>query len=305
MSSPQHFDADPSDPALEANQLLADLAMIHFEAPNTATPRAVVAVPPAGWVPSRTFDAELLAGLATDPVVRATTLSAYFSSFPGVPGAAAPSRHLQSGGAGPVLPASLARRLTTSRLRLTAFDAAVSGAPRVKTQLDELLLDAESSDLSTAGMATGVRSFAQALGAQLSLVQLATQRTVTLTARTGLIPVTILSSAGYTVVGTLVLSGGRFVFPRGNTRRLTLDHPTNPTRVDIEARTSGDLPMQVAFRSPTGSLVIASGQLTIRSTATSFAGVVLTALALLVLGGWWARTWWAGRGRRRAEREPG
>ncbi|MGO9458405.1 MAG: hypothetical protein ACLP62_15385, partial [Acidimicrobiales bacterium] len=236
----QHFDADPSDPALEANQLLADLAMIHFEAPNTATPRAVVAVPPAGWVPSRTFDAELLAGLATDPVVRATTLSAYFSSFPAVTGASSPSRRLAAGGAGPVLPASLAHRLTTSRLRLTAFDAAVTGAPRVKTQLDELLLDAESSDLSTAGMAAGVRSFAQALGAQLSQVQLATQRTVTLTARTGLIPVTILSSAGFTVVGTLVLSGGRFVFPRGNTRRLTLDHPTNPTRIDIEARTSGD-----------------------------------------------------------------
>lgn len=300
-----HFEADPSDPALEANQLLADLAMIHFEAPNTATPRAVVAVPPAGWVPNRPFDAELLAGLATDPVVRATTLSAYFSSFPAVTGASSPSRRLAAGGPGPVLPASLAHRLTTSRLRLTAFDAAVTGAPRVKTQLDELLLDAESSDLSTAGMAAGVRSFAQALGAQLSQVQLATQRTVTLTARTGLIPVTILSSAGYTVVGTLVLSGGRFVFPRGNTRRLTLDHPTNPTRIDIEARTSGDLPMQVAFRSPTGSLVIASGQLTIRSTATSFAGVILTVLALLVLGGWWARTWWAGRGRRRAEREPG
>ncbi len=47
-----HFTADPADPALEANQLLADLAMVHFEAPDTPTPRALVAVPPAGWTPT-------------------------------------------------------------------------------------------------------------------------------------------------------------------------------------------------------------------------------------------------------------
>jgi hypothetical protein len=298
-----HFTADPGDPALEATQVLADLAMIHFEAPNTATPRAVVAVAPSGWVPTHEFDAQLLTGLDTNPVVRPTTLNGYFSSFDQQGTATLPSRRLASGGTGPTLSGALAHRLTTSRLHLTAFDTAVSGAPRVKTKLDELLLDAESSDLSSAGMASGVQAFTGALSGQLSQVQLATQRTVTLTARTGLVPVTILSSAGYTVKGTLVLSGGRFVFPRGNSRHLTLDHPTNPIRVDIEARTSGDLPMQVAFRSPTGSLVIASGQLTIRSTATSLAGVVLTVLALLVLGGWWARTWWTGRARRRREAE--
>jgi len=299
-----HFTANPSEPALEASQLLADLAMIHFEAPNTPTPRAVVAVSPARWVPNQAFDEALLAGLTTNPVVQATTLNGYFSSFTGSPGTTLPSRRLSSGGTGPNLPDALAHKLTTSRLHLTAFDTAVAGAPKVKTALDELLLDAESSDLSAHDMEAGVRSFGKTLEGQLSQIQLATQRTVTLTARTGLIPVTILSTAGYTVVGTLVLTGGRFVFPRGNTRHLTLDHPTNPTRVAIEARTSGDLPMQVAFRSPTGSLVIASGQLTIRSTATSFAGVVLTVLALLVLGGWWARTWWSGRKRRRTEGEP-
>jgi hypothetical protein len=47
--------------------------------------------------------------------------------------------------------------------------------------------------------------------------------------------------------------------------------------------------------------VIAQEQLTVRSTATSVVGVLLTGLALAVLLTWWARTW---RARRRRRRRP-
>jgi hypothetical protein len=298
-----HFTADPQDPALEANQLLADLAMIHFEAPNTATPRGVVAVPPGSWTPSKAFDATVLAGLTTNPVVRPTTLAGYFSAFSSVLASSNPTRRLGSGGSGPALAPGRARRLTADRLHLTAFDAAVAGNPPVKTRLDQLLLAAEADDLAPGGTARGVGAFGRALDGQLDQVQLATTLTVTLTAQTGFIPVTIDSSAPYRLVGMLELSGGRFVFPHGSRRHLTLDHPTNPTRFEVRARTSGDLPLEAVFKSPTGGLVIASGQLTIRSTATSLVGVALSAVALLVLLAWWARTWWAGR-RRRAAEEP-
>ena len=298
-----HFTADPQDPALAASQLLADLAMIHFEEPNTPTPRGVVAVPPSGWVPTKTFDGELLAGLTTDPVVKATTLDGYFSAFSQVLSSTTtppPTRRLLTGTPGPVLSASMARHLTADRLRLTGFDRSVRSRPAVESQLDELLLVAESTDLRPAQQAAGLDTFGRALGGQLSQVQLATERTITLTARTGLIPVTIVSSARYTMTGTLSLSGGRFVFPHGSSRQLTLNHAVNSVRVEVEARTSGDLPLEATFKSPTGGLLIASGPLTVRSTATSLVGVVLTALALLVLFGWWARTWLARR--RRASR---
>jgi hypothetical protein len=295
-----HFTADPSDPALEANQLLADLAMIHFEEPNTPTPRAVVAVPPAGWKPSRVFDAALLAGLTTNPLVKTTTLAGYFATFEGS-GTPLTTRRLVNGGTGPSLAPSLARSITAQRLRLTAFDNSVrpSNGP-VLTRLDQQLLAAESDDLSSSQQTSAVSAFARALDGQLSLVQLATERTITLTANSGLIPVTMVSNAPYTVVGVLTLSGGRFEFPHGSSLRLRLDHTTTPVRIDVEARTSGDLPLEVTFASPDGRLVIASGRLTVRSTATSLVGVVITALALLVLLGWWARTW--RRGRRRVAR---
>ena len=294
-----HFTADPSDPVLEANQLLADLAMIHFEEPNTPTPRAVVAVPPSDWTPSKAFDTALLAGLTTNPVVKTTTLAGYFSTFAGS-GSPLPSRRLVSGGTGPTLAPSLARSITAQRLRLTSFDSSVRGNETVLTRLDQQLLRAESNDLSPPEQGSGVTDFARALDGQLSLVQLATERTITLTASTGFIPVTMVSVAPYTVVGVLTISGGRFEFPHGSSQRLRLDHTTTPVRMAVEARTSGDLPLEVTFDAPDGHLVIASGRLTVRSTATSLVGVVITALALLVLLGWWARTW--RRGRRRVAR---
>lgn len=294
-----HFTADPADPVLEANQLLADLAMIHFEEPYTPTPRAVVAVPPAGWTPTHRFDTALLSGLTTNPLVKPVTIGSLFSAFTG-PGTALQSRRLATGGTGPVLAPSLARDITAQRLRLTSFDGSVHGTPPVLSHLNQLLLASESDDLPPSTQRGGVDTFAGALDGQLSLVQLATERTITLTARSGLIPVTLVSAAPYTVVGELTLSGGRFVFPHGSSRHVTLNHPTTPRRIPVEARTSGDLPLQVTFRSPDGRLLIAGGRLTVRSTATSLVGVVLTALALLVLLGWWARTW--RRGRRRSAR---
>ncbi|HEY5246036.1 MAG TPA: DUF6049 family protein [Acidimicrobiales bacterium] len=295
-----HFTADPRDPALAATQLLADLAMIHFERPNTtgtgAGARGVVAVPPAGWAPNASFDDQLLAGLATNPVVTPVTLDDFFTSVrDGGP------RHLQSGGPGPTLPPGLSHQISTARLRLTDFDSVVR--PRstpVLTQLDQLLLAAEAANLSSPAQSAGVATFGRSLGAQLAQVTFAAGRSITLTARTGSIPITILSTAPYTVVGRLIVSSDKFQFPQGSSRQLTIDHATTPVRIQVEARTSGDLPIEAQLAAGNGSLVIAQGQLTVRSTATSIVGIILTAAALVVLLAWWARTWQAGRRKKRA-----
>jgi Family of unknown function (DUF6049) len=295
-----HFTADPRDPALAATQLLADLAMIHFERPNTtgtgAGARGVVAVPPAGWAPNASFDDQLLAGLATNPVVTPVTLDDFFTSVrDGGP------RHLQSGGPGPTLPTGLSHQISTARLRLTDFDSVVR--PRstpVLTQLDQLLLAAEAANLSSPAQSAGVATFGRSLGAQLAQVTFAAGRSITLTARTGSIPITILSTAPYTIVGRLIVSSDKFQFPQGSSRQLTIDHATTPVRIQVEARTSGDLPIEAQLAAGNGSLVIAQGQLTVRSTATSIVGIILTAAALVVLLAWWARTWQAGRRKKRA-----
>jgi len=292
----RHFTADPKQPALDAVRLLADLAMVHFEAPFTSTPRGIVAVPPTGWRPNSTFDNLLLAGLATNPIVTPVTLDGFFASVH-----QAGARHLDTAGPGPSLPHGLAHQISTARLRLTGFDTVVR--PRstpVLAQLDQLLLASEASTLAAAGQSAAVATFSRSLDAQLSQITFATGRSVTLTARTGSVPITILSTAPYRVVGLLTMTGEKFQFPQGSTRNVTIDHPTTPVRVQVVVRTSGDLPIKAQLDAADGNLIIAQGQLTVRSTATSIVGIVLTAAALLVLLAWWARTWRAGRRKRLA-----
>ncbi len=294
-----HFTAEPNDPVLGAVQLLADLSMIHFEAPNTTAVRGVVAVPPAGWVPDAAFDDMLLSGLDQNPDVDATTLTSFFDQVQPTP--TVPTRRLAIPGPGPVLTVGQSSRISAARLRLTGFDTALVGRPQepILGQFDNLLLSAETNTAGSSPLAAGLDGFGRSLSGQLSLISLATTRTITLTSRTGKIPITVLSSAPYAVAGTLVVSGERFEFPEGNSQTMVIDHATNPVRVTVQARTSGDLPLDVVLTSPTGKLVITHGQLTVRSTATSAAGFVLTLLALAVLLAWWARTWWSGRRARR------
>lgn len=304
------FTDDAGDPALEAVQVLADLAVIHFEAPNLTDDqgqpvvRGVVAVPPAGWTPSVAFDDQLLSGLSGNPDVSPVTLDGYFSSVPPGGPQGVTTRHLASS-ASTALPVSLARQLTRARLRLTSFVSAVR--PRslvVLSQLDDLLLAAESDGLRRAQQFAGVAEFERALGGQLSLIKVATERTITLTSRTAAVPITILSTAHYTVVARMTVTSDRFLFPGsgGTVPRVVIDHPTTPEQVQVVARTTGDLPLSVTLAAPQGTppLVIAHGQMTVRSTATSIVGVVLTVAAAAVLLFWWARTWRAGRRARRA-----
>jgi hypothetical protein len=292
----RQFTSLRDDPALAATQVLADLAMVHFERPNTTAVRGMVALPPARWIANPVFDRVLLDGLTKNPVVESVTLSQFFATV-----AADGARQLLASGTGPVLKRSVAGAVSHARARLSDFDDAVAGRPRppVLSELDDMLLASESDGLSASHQAAGLSTVERAITDQLTHVKLATEQTFTLTARTGWIPITIESSAPYTVVGTLSVSGNKFVFPHKRTRRfMKLEHATNLWRVDVYARTSGDLPLDVTFTSPNGRLVIARGVLTVRSTATSVVGVVLTVLALAVLLIWWARTWRSGRRRR-------
>jgi hypothetical protein len=288
----RQFAGARTDPALAATQLLADLAMVHFERPNTSAVRGVIALPPPHWVANPVFDRVLLQGLSEDPLVDPVTLSRFFASV-----TFAGSRRLASG-SGRVMPRALARAVSRARVRLSNFDGALADhpLPPIAGQLDHILLASESDELSAKQQAAGVSAVEQLLTGQLHLVKFATEKTFTLTARAGLIPVTVESHAPYTLVGRLSVSGNKFLFPHhGTSEVLRLDHATNASRIDVIVRSPGDLRLRVLLTSPNGQLVIARTLLIVRSTAISGVGVALTVAALLILLAWWARTWWSGR----------
>ena len=66
-------------------------------------------------------------------------------------------------------------------------------------------------------------------------------------------------------------------------------------KVPVEARTAGVYPLKIDLTSPDGSLPLASAQYTVRSTAASGVGIVLSIGAALLLALWWGRDLHHGR----------
>ena len=131
------------------------------------------------------------------------------------------------------------------------------------------------------------------MNAQLSQLQVAGDRTVTLTSQQGTLPVTIVSNTSYPVTATLTLTSDKLLFPNGTTQwtqPVSLVLPNNVVDVRVRARASGVFKVDVSLHSPEGGLELSSGEVEVRSTATSVVGIVLSVGALTVLVVWWFRT---------------
>jgi Family of unknown function (DUF6049) len=297
------FTADHNDPVLAANQIVAALEFVHFENPYKTDARGIVVEPPASWQPSDTLLSTLLTEMAGNPILSPVTLSQFFAQVPEGGNGEPASRHLAAGTPSTTgaITKSAGRHLATARAHLTSFSAAAGGHPHpaVFVDLSDLLLDAENRSFDPTQRAAATAVFVQRFGVEVNLVSLAAQSTITFTSRTASIPVSVLSSAPYPVKVVLSLSSDKFDFPDGNSRTLTLNHPTTPVRIEARSVTSGDrLPVEVTLTTPDGQLVIARAALTVHSTSISIVGIALTALAALVLLVWWARTWRKGRRKR-------
>ncbi len=194
-----------------------------------------------------------------NPYLQPVTLSDFFSQ---VPLESSDGGRSLAGGNGTDLPSSFVSAVKHTRGKLDSFTSTTSGAGSVISQLGDALLSAESSELSSQGRSVAPQGFNSALGAQLSQIQLTTDRTITLTSRTAALPVTILSSAPYTVHAVLSLSSAKLEFPApgssGSTgpskteQLVVIDRSTTALRVQVVTRTSGDLPVSVSLTSLDG-----------------------------------------------------
>jgi hypothetical protein len=286
------FTAQPADPVLGAEQLLASLSFVHFENASLTQTRGVVVDPPADWQPSSSFLETLLAGLDGNPALAPVTLTQLMAQVP-VGGNQEPAvRHLQSGAASRGITTTSANKIATDRQNLASYVDAIHGHPPAMASLADDLLATEARSLTATTRTAALNAYMRAFASEADKVTLASENTVTLTSRRAAIPVTVLSSSPYPVNVVISLASDKFTFPNGSSQKLTLDRPTTSVRFLAQARGSGDrLPIDVTVRSPDGQLVFARTVLTVHSTAISFVGVALTVLAGAVLLVWWARTW--------------
>ena len=300
------FTGPPGNPVLAAHQLVAELAQIYYEQPNDDTARAVVGVPPSSWSDNPAFVNALLGALAGNPIIQSVTTSELFGSFPTATTCRNACRLLSgTGSAG--LPAGAIR---TQRQRINSFSVAAPTARSLSATLGDLVLAAESDLLRPAQQATVLHNTRSALNAQLAQLEVASGQSLTLTSQQGRLPIDIVSSAPYPVTATLTVTSDKLLFANGttgwtqSTSVLPGHNHTNVVYVNVRARTSGVFTVAITLDSPSGGLQLSSGQIVVRSTATSIVGIVLSVGAVVVLAVWWVRTSRRRRSLRLAEEEP-
>ena len=288
------FTGSPGNPVLAAHQLIAELAQIYYEKPNDTTARAVVALPPTSWSDNPLFVDALLAGLAASPIIRPVTVDTVFSTV-----ATSTCRSTCRPTAVTGSPALPVASIRVQRQRVDTFSAAASAsAPTARTvssQLGDLILAGESDTLRPAQQSAVLRNTGRALNAQLTQFAVAGDRSITLTSQQGTLPIDLTSSAPYPVSASLTVTSDKLLFPNGATQwtkpdTIQVRPGTNIVEVPFTARTSGQFTVDVTIRTPSGGLVLSRGEISVRSTATSVVGVVLSLGALVVLAVWWFRT---------------
>jgi len=259
-------------------RLIADLAQFYFQAPSQAGRVAVaeVMVARAASVGSLPSTLSMLAGL---PFLRLVTVSQAASR----PTLLIPSSGLALAGSHQSC-APLGGRLRTSLRRVSGLLAADDGS---KAPLQDLVALAEvaaatRSRASATYLARATDRFASALN-------LVGSRTITLTAHSATIPLTLSSRLPFPARVRLAVVAPEFRFPSGGSRVVRLDRATVTVQLPVRVAVLGTFPATVEVLSPSGTL-LREVRVTVHSTGFSSVGIGLTLASVLVLALWWART---------------
>ncbi len=286
-------------PALAANHLLADLAVIYLDQPG-GDRRGVVAMVPPTWRVDRQLLETAVAGLNQNPIAEAISLDALFTGVVPSKGDSGQTlvRRAASVGTGGL--ADMAGDLRSTRVRLDALGSVLGPGTADHGNLDERLLLAESTDLRTNRQRQAyVDAVLDGINGQLRDIRIPGGRSFTLTARSAEIPVTFQNRTGAPAKVVVKVQSEKLDFPQGRTQLLDLTRLNTTQRFSVVSRTSGAFPVRITLESPDGNLMIGQARLTVRSTAASGAGLVVSLGAAAFLALWWGRHALRGRRARR------
>jgi hypothetical protein len=293
------------DPVLMAHRALADLALLASPegeggvADDDGDAGVALELTANRPLPAAFLDT-LLAGLQAGGPVRAVSLAGLLDADPsGEPGVEP----------GPVVEGiplvgqdltDYGHNLAITRETVDGYASFAGQADPLTRDLRRRLLVSGAIDLTESRRASYLRSVSLAISARTAAVAITDDETVTLTSREGDIPLTIRNDTGAPVEVRLSFdSDNKLEFPAGSTQRLRLDEGPNRVEVPVVARASGAFPLRITATSPDGVLTVTRARVTVRSTAVSGVGLVLSVGALLVLVIWWASHWRSARRNRR------
>ena len=286
-----HVD-ESGDPVLDATHLLADLAVLWFDRPSQ--PRGVAVTLPRVWDPAPRFVETLFAGLNDASLLTPVTIDQLFERVPPA----------TAGGAddpgGPPLVRTLAPQASPSlglypdalpltRLTTEGFASFAGRQNPVVSSMQRRILVSGSSDLTRTQRRTYLETISRQINRAAAAVVAPRRGNVTLTSRAGRIPLNISNENLYDVTVRLRFESGKLTFPAGDTVIVHLPASTvTPLAVDVRSRSSGTFPLRVTITSPDEIVLVSRSRFTVRSTAVSGVGIVLSVGAGAFLALWWA-----------------
>jgi hypothetical protein len=278
--------------ALRAQRFLASLAVVALEAP--ALRRGVVVVNPDDLEAAASFYETVLDGLTDHPLLDPVTVDTFLADVPVATQAdtdAPVVRELLPIAPQPT-PVAPSDWLETSA-RLEAFASLVppddlrviSGDQALLVALSEILGRDEAGRAQATGYLTRIRT---SIDDFLGLIRVPDAgRTITLTARTGELPITFLNETEETIRVRVTLRSAELRFPEGSDQEIELPPRSTTIEFPIEARASGTFPVELSVTTVTGAMQIQTTEIKVRSTFVSGVGIFLTVGAGLFLALWW------------------
>jgi hypothetical protein len=289
-----------AQPALAANRVLADLAVLAFDLEDVRRGAVVEAA-------MRNVDAAtlgiVLSGLrqasrssdTIEPLMQARTIGGLFATSAAVGGIGGEGQLVRSwtydepGSLGD-FPEQLAEvDDRTGTLVGTIMPGPT--APEANTTMasvNELVMSSGDRTLADTARSALLEEADRVMTAALAPIGVPEQGSVTMTADAGVIPVTLQNGRGDPVRVQLQLTSDKLEFPNGDTVELVLEPGTNRREVEVRLRASGGFPVEIRLSSADGSTQLGQGRFTVRSTAISGTGLILSLLAGVFLAGWWA-----------------
>lgn len=295
-------------PAAQRVQLLLGaMSVVALETPSI--PRVVTLANPDDFDPPPELYRALLQGLQGNPLLAPVTTTQAFDSVPadppgvlanGQPGSS--QRELAAVTAAE--PTVTALEYRNQRRRLASFGALTRAGDPAFAAADRSLLASVAS--GWAPDVVGARTDAHlavvdgAIADLVSKIEVPDPRTITLTSRSGEIPLTFRNETGHPLRLRAALASEKLFFPEGSVIELELPPKSTTVRVAVEARTSGTFPLDLEVTSTDGVLSISQRRLEVRSTFVSTVGWILMGSAVAFLAVWWG----IDLRRRRRRRQP-
>jgi hypothetical protein len=273
-------------PGRRAVLVLNTLAFLHFEEPNAPSQRSVV-VEMSPTRASAAFVNDLLDGISTNPFAVASSLTPSFSSSLVGTNNAPTTRDL---GAAPASTwsANNVNSLLFTIGQINSFNQAIASAPVANT-----LSVAVAESEVVGGPSTRQNAINHAQGSlndQLGNFSV-DQSSITLAGPGTALPITVLSTANYSVTAVVHLITDRLSFPKGDSEVVTLDSSTKSLRIPTSNHRGSDLTLQIVVTTPNDQVVLARAAIQVRIAGNSIVGYLLTFASLLVLAVWWVRTY--------------